>query len=476
MSPEPADKTEASDEEDTLVTEISRKRRAPRSLSRSPPRSDAEVSRSKNAVQMVLSTTGASWSLNKGKSQPSTTAKRKTQFEWPSASQRLNGKKTASALQGTLTQLRRGVAAHANSEEVDELIGDVSDTDMDDGRHEENRVTVGHRRVRSNASSTSSRGSRSSMRIDSPPDSPELAPENPTDDIARNEHLSLGGSITREEPRQDPSRNSSAKILPDKDPARAERQKTPPSHGDNLADIIELDGTERNTQTAEEVIKDEDAIIAPMKFDIETVTLRWKESSRMESARAPAAKVEPNNTAKILANEVVLNPDPESNPEELLSRVVQKEDFENMEILGQFNLGFIIVRSRRAINKPPSDEQAMDIDGTDDAAKDQEIDDLFIVDQHAADEKFNFETLQLTTRIESQKLIRPRPLDLSAGDRVVALENLEVLQSNGFEVEVGHLGEERQEDGDGDEESAEGGQLFLVSQPVSKSTAFDMSG
>jgi DNA mismatch repair protein PMS2 len=29
---------------------------------------------------------------------------------------------------------------------------------------------------------------------------------------------------------------------------------------------------------------------------------------------------------------------------------------------------------------------------------------LFIVDQHAADEKYNFETLQATTRLESQRL------------------------------------------------------------------------
>jgi len=52
--------------------------------------------------------------------------------------------------------------------------------------------------------------------------------------------------------------------------------------------------------------------------------------------------------------------------------------FSKMEILGQFNLGFIIAKLER---------------------------DLFIVDQHATDEKYNFETLQRDHVIQSQKLI-----------------------------------------------------------------------
>jgi DNA mismatch repair protein PMS2 len=51
------------------------------------------------------------------------------------------------------------------------------------------------------------------------------------------------------------------------------------------------------------------------------------------------------------------------------------------QVLGQFNLGFIICRLRR---------------------------DLFILDQHACEEKYNFETLQRTTQMHQQKLIAPR--------------------------------------------------------------------
>jgi hypothetical protein len=65
-----------------------------------------------------------------------------------------------------------------------------------------------------------------------------------------------------------------------------------------------------------------------------------------------------------------------------LARVLCKADFEAMEVLGQFNRGFIVARRRGA-----------------------SADDLFIIDQHAADEKYNFETLQHTTRLASQKLV-----------------------------------------------------------------------
>ena len=79
---------------------------------------------------------------------------------------------------------------------------------------------------------------------------------------------------------------------------------------------------------------------------------------------------------------------------EALSRVISKSDFQNMEVLGQFNKGFIVARLRHP-----------KINGTDGRGG-TGTDDLFIVDQHASDEKFNFETLQRTTQIKAQTLIR----------------------------------------------------------------------
>ncbi|KAI0070234.1 DNA mismatch repair protein MutL [Panus rudis PR-1116 ss-1] len=130
---------------------------------------------------------------------------------------------------------------------------------------------------------------------------------------------------------------------------------------------------------------------------------------------------------------------------EALSRVINKSDFSTMGVIGQFNRGFIIVRRRK------KDERKL------------LMDDLFIIDQHAADEKYNFEDLQETTVIESQRLIRPQPLELAASDKLLAIENADVLRRNGFEVEV--------DEGIMDEG---GHRLKLIAQPVSKSTEFNM--
>ena len=92
-----------------------------------------------------------------------------------------------------------------------------------------------------------------------------------------------------------------------------------------------------------------------------------------------------------------------------LRRVLPRESFLRMEPLGQFNLGFIICRSGA---------------------------DLFIVDQHAADEKHRFETLQASTEIHTQRLIAPLPLSLTAADELTVLDHLHVFRRNGFEIQV----------------------------------------
>ena len=61
-------------------------------------------------------------------------------------------------------------------------------------------------------------------------------------------------------------------------------------------------------------------------------------------------------------------PSENESAESELKKQLQKSDFQQMRVCGQFNLGFIIA----SLNK-----------------------DLFIIDQHATDEKYNFETLQV---------------------------------------------------------------------------------
>lgn len=74
-----------------------------------------------------------------------------------------------------------------------------------------------------------------------------------------------------------------------------------------------------------------------------------------------------------------IKPETNKSAEEELKKQISKENFEKMEIIGQFNRGFIITRLKN---------------------------DLFIIDQHATDEKYNFEDLQKNTVLESQALVR----------------------------------------------------------------------
>ncbi|KAI8090250.1 uncharacterized protein B0P05DRAFT_329885 [Gilbertella persicaria] len=117
-----------------------------------------------------------------------------------------------------------------------------------------------------------------------------------------------------------------------------------------------------------------------------------------------------------------------------LNRIISKPDFARMQVLGQFNLGFMITCL---------DNQ-----------------DLYIIDQHASDEKYNFETLQKTTEIQGQRLISPPVLDLTAAEEHVVMENLDIFKANGFDVQVmpDHPPTQR---------------IRVISQPVSKNTMFD---
>ncbi|KAJ3799797.1 MutL C terminal dimerization domain-containing protein [Lentinula aff. detonsa] len=196
-----------------------------------------------------------------------------------------------------------------------------------------------------------------------------------------------------------------------------------------------------------------------LRFDVFKLTERWTTlhaNLREAKVRRELGEQEDQVASSSLAEDAGVSAVDAKTSEAALSRVISKKDFKEMEVLGQFNLGFIIVRRRkkRAIEEEIEVEHTI---GT--------LDDLFIVDQHAADEKYNFETLQQTTNIKSQRLkFRARPLELTASDELVALENLDVLKLNGFELEVD----------DDDHHNQTHRKLRLIAQPVSKSTVFDM--
>lgn len=124
---------------------------------------------------------------------------------------------------------------------------------------------------------------------------------------------------------------------------------------------------------------------------------------------------------------------------EYMNLSVNKREFSEMEIVGQFNLGFIIV-----------------------IRKNSEHYDLFIVDQHASDEKYNFETLQRSTTIACQTLITPQRLELNIIEEFLILDNLSVFESNGFKLKI-------------DEDEEPGHRISLLSVPISKQTVFDIN-
>uniref|UniRef100_A0A6V7JB27 MutL C-terminal dimerisation domain-containing protein n=1 Tax=Bracon brevicornis TaxID=1563983 RepID=A0A6V7JB27_9HYME len=103
-----------------------------------------------------------------------------------------------------------------------------------------------------------------------------------------------------------------------------------------------------------------------------------------------------------------------------------------MKIVGQFNLGFIIAQ----------------LDG-----------DLFIIDQHATDEKYRFETLSNETKLKTQKLIAPKPMNFTALNETIVMENQKLFETNGFTLSINP--------------DAESGQrVFLTGMPVSGNWQF----
>ncbi|CAI5521474.1 unnamed protein product, partial [Closterium sp. Naga37s-1] len=118
-----------------------------------------------------------------------------------------------------------------------------------------------------------------------------------------------------------------------------------------------------------------------------------------------------------------------------LERRFDKRDFASMAVIGQFNLGFIIGRLGS---------------------------DLFIVDQHASDEKFNFERLMRCTLLNRQPLLVPQRLDFSPTEEVIVSAHMPTFRSNGFHFSV--------------DESAPSGRRFCLSAvPFSKNIVFGAS-
>lgn len=92
-----------------------------------------------------------------------------------------------------------------------------------------------------------------------------------------------------------------------------------------------------------------------------------------------------------------------------LKTEIKKEMFVDMKVLGQFNLGFIITKLGS---------------------------NLFIVDQHASDEKANFEKFRKNTNFQSQPLVIPEKINLNAIQELCIEENLPMFEKFGFRFHI----------------------------------------
>jgi DNA mismatch repair protein PMS2 len=224
-------------------------------------------------------------------------------------------------------------------------------------------------------------------------DEPEVGNDGQTSMDVVNETMAIDSSESEDEPLKPPN---------DISRAAATASPTSPRTDDDLTSNAELslhspsepsDDTPSGSADAvspssflnvsvvrTEVIRTTVGDSPPIVFDLERITKAW--STYLER-RSTAQTLQPAPRSSELES-ADLGADDE-NATAALARVLSKADFGSMDVVGQFNRGFIVARLCKA-----GEEGATD--------------DLFIIDQHAADEKYNFETLQATTRLESQRL------------------------------------------------------------------------
>ena len=211
--------------------------------------------------------------------------------------------------------------------------------------------------------------------------------------------------------------------------AAAERLASRPTE-DNLRRAISVLKARSRKGATLRLLKKIDAPVSEIHRLIQNLAMRLQEHNDSDDASRKTRESDEDGQA-----------------EERLALAVSKSDFARMKVVGQFNLGFILaMRPGRRITR----------DGA------YDCDELFIIDQHASDEKYNFERLQAETVVQNQRLVHPQRLSLTAVEEELILHHPEALAKNGFGVDV-------------DESGARpvGRRCALASLPMSREVVFD---
>ena len=311
-------------------------------------------------VQMVLSTTGASWALQKGPGGASKTSMKGVVSKPP-----VGPNSALKGMRGILNQFKRdniGMAKEAESEDEEndeEMIAD--------------EVVELEIPAKSDDSSMDVDQARLAPWIPVPAPSPIAVVTAPrlVEVVGTNPQVQAQSSL--QEP---PDPLDLEMVVPEIDGST--RQTTGECSPINVPSEREVEGA-----PDDEVVRSFVISTTTVRFDLASVEASWRGAASSRSTSSTSAPDRPTSSLCTVQPSKITSSAGEA--EATLSRVVSKDDFERMDVLGQFNRAFVITRLCKTA---------------------EGHDDLFIVDQHAADEKYNFERLQTETRIESQKLIK----------------------------------------------------------------------
>jgi DNA mismatch repair protein PMS2 len=198
--------------------------------------------------------------------------------------------------------------------------------------------------------------------------------------------------------------------------------------------VQNLEGSSRGKYATLHLVQD---------LSIDEDAVKSKMSSWLENAPAPSDA----GSSHLQAEDITA-----ADAESKLSLIISKSDFSRMRVAGQFNLGFIIAVRPGEGNTDKDSSHA------------PENDELFIIDQHASDEKYNFERLQATTVVQSQRLVHPKRLELTALEEEIVMQSTAAIEANGFKIEVNTDGE-----------WPVGSRCLLMALPLSRETTFSIA-
>ena len=325
--------------------------------------------------QMVLSTAGASWSLRRRAEEP--------ESDRPKKRSKIEATRTGQEAQKGMRDILRSFARPGSQVAAVEVEAEM---EVDDDAGEQG------------AGSAEDEGMGVAMEEDAGDEDRHPAPSEGDEELS-NADIRIEDPVPPDaEPGEGPGADAPSHEPMDEDAAPSQEvvdltQDDGGAASSSRADTRSDLGHSSVSFTSDEVVRTGDTTSITMSFDISQVSASWR-TLRAHRADARQQREERDrNSVKLNDVAGVSNTEHDDEAVEALSRVINKADFAEMEVVGQFNLGFIVVRRR----KPPTDDGDAMVGA---------MDDLFIVDQHAADEKYNFETLQRMMKIDSQKLFR----------------------------------------------------------------------